>query len=1320
MADKYNPSAASDYDAFFKTSADSNGVSYDLLRKLAWNESRFNPTAKSPTGPRGLMQFTKATGNAYGLVTDEDFHDPQKSIEAGARHLGELVKKYNGDELKAALAYNQGEGSEGGKQLQAYDSGDFSGVSPEGLKYMRNLTDVAKSDKLTSLEQFGGIRPKADAFSVDEATSQWKNAPSLKVGEGLPESSQMDIAPAKSQEVAPSFAEQFWDKHHETVSDAEDKGIMFGLGKASEAALKNSSLGVAIRAGRADNGFDVFKDTITPTAWNSHTWTPEELERIRKEVKNPSYMNVVTGGSPENLDALIKMANDNSELDARAADASAASKVVAGILGAGADPLSYVPIAGNIGKGTKLVSKMLNVGAQVGVASVASEGLRTGMAGGDAHYAQAAIGGVAFGAGLTGIMHGAGKLLGRNDPVPEVMGSAHRLELRESARNADTVDPTRMPIQDGEQVLNHNGVDYVPVPNSADGAVRLKDGTILSGSNPLNPKLQSDFAEVTADRAARGVGLGGLTEIGQKILRSEHNEVRAIGSDLVRAPTGMESGTSGKFGATASDIVERLRSGDNRVYNDLFDAVKETLKDAEWSTGASKMSDAAARQEVYRRASLAIENPELLPKLTKSEKRVHDILKDTFDAKGEMLLNPSVFGRADSPAVLSGTRHAGTYVPNVYSKEAKALLETELGSPEAVQEAIAQSWITSYNTRPEVQKRVDAFLAGDSTATQVTPDMVAKYARDKAYGISHSNEFNGSTVVDDNIQFGEGLVGLENNSFLEARNLFDSDAKVTLPTGREFAVNDIRDFDMRHILPAYNRRVNGDIAIHGSTGKTTAELKDSILELKNTADKTGNGRQRADVDALMDVTKLLTGRSRRAPDNLFETSLRGLTDLSFFAKNAYMGVQNVTEVAGMIAQGNTRAIMHGVPFVRDLVMRNRVVSAKELNELHGVVFGKEIDDLLRPTRQDIIERLRENTAGSNLGTAAVGTFKFGTQELAAKSPWTKLLNGTTNYLMDAGRQGVMQDIIQAALTGKSSRFAKSNLLKSASITKEQYAGIQDLIRTHMTKDADGKYTVKDKTAFANDPRTMDLWRMGDKVADETMLRPHKVSNQDTKSYGAAAKLALQFKSFTIKSMNGKFMRSYYEATKNGRQLDTALTYAVSAGLAASYYVAQAHIKAAGLPKEQQRAYLDKALAPNMIGYATLSRSSHFGAPLGIANMVMAPLGFDQAQMVRSSILPQGAPQKTDKPVAGFAINSSPVSKFVGGVLQQIPAAGWAANAYGTAHNLAGYLNAPNTMTERDYLTGMYNTTRELVPNDPLTQQMLLHMYNEGGIHLDGK
>ena len=1312
--DKYDKNVPSEYDGLFQKAADANGVSYDLLRKVAWTESRFVPTAKSKTGPLGMMQFTKATAKALGLrVTDgpdDDRLNPELAINAAAKHLAGLVGKFDGDELKAALAYNQGEGRLGNPQLEAYSKGDFASISEEGRNYMRNLLDVAKSPMAGQLETFGGITSKGKGIPAEVGLAGIGHK--QKVTQELPESTSFDVKGIEQEAPAKPFAKDFWETHGETLDEYNSRSTFFGFKNAAEAELSNSVAGMAFRAGRLDNGFDVFKDTITPTRWNSHIWTPEELEKIRTEVKNPAYINVVTGGSTENLDDLIKLANENFESDSRAAEAGLGAKLSAGIIGAGVDPLSYVPMVGVTGKGFKLINKALVVGAESAALNVASEGLRTSVAGGDAEYAGAALGGFLFGAGMSAISDAVAAGLKRSKPESEFdnefIGPMMRMEARETARNANSADLSRMNTENMKFEGEHNGVPYEDLPTER-GAVVLHDGSVISASNPINPKTLKEFSEVDPEKAARGIKLAGFTEIGLKTLGSDDADIRRVAIDLVRSPTGMQSGASGKFGATASDIHERLRGTDQRTYNDLYKAMSDAMKDPEFSTGGAKMSREETRYTIYRRAALAIERPELQKALTPSERIVMDIIKRHFDTKRELMENPAIFGNTKAVSIFPESRHKGTYVPHVYDRHAKALMIQRYGA-EGLQEGIARSWMNSYVSRPEVKVRVDDMLKEVHGVKEVTPEMVEKYAMDKAYGISHSDQFTNSSIIEENI---EGLVGIENNSFLEARNLFDSDLSITMPDGQQFSVNDLRDFDMFRIMPAYDRRINGDIAIMGSTGKTTKELKDEILALKAKAE--GDGKKTGEVHALMDTVKILTGRARRNQDTVWETSLRSINDLGFFAKNAYMGAQNITEIAGMIATGNVRALGHGIPILRDTLYKSKPVSAKELKELHASLFGKEVDQLIRPKRADIVQRLREATDTGPAVANIVGTLKYSTQELAARSPWTKLLNGTTNYLLDAARQGMLGDVISATLTGKTTRWEKEGFLRGASVTTEQMAGIKSLIKEHMVRGEDGKFTVKDKQAFSMDPRAMDLWRLADKVADEAMLRPHKVSLQDSHAFGALGKMVMQFKSFTIKSLNSKFLRTFYDGYKNNRAIDAALTGIISMGLAGGYYAMAAHVKAYGMPKEKRKEYLERALDPTMIAHASLSRSSQLGAPLAMADIVGGVLGFESSKMARSTILPKDTAKERDpnKPYTSREV----IGAMGSNLLEQMPSAGFVANVGATLMNAAGVVNSPNKATEQDFMTGLMNSTKELVPNDPLTQQLVIKIYEANGVNL---
>ncbi|MDJ1414066.1 hypothetical protein MU748_31535, partial [Pseudomonas aeruginosa] len=77
------------------------------------------------------------------------------------------------------------------------------------------------------------------------------------------------------------YAKDFWEKTGTTLDEYNARSTFFGFGDAADAQIQNSTLGVAFRAARADDGYDVFKDTMTPTRWNSYVPSKEDLQKLR-------------------------------------------------------------------------------------------------------------------------------------------------------------------------------------------------------------------------------------------------------------------------------------------------------------------------------------------------------------------------------------------------------------------------------------------------------------------------------------------------------------------------------------------------------------------------------------------------------------------------------------------------------------------------------------------------------------------------------------------------------------------------------------------------------------------------------------------------------------------------------------------------------------------------------------------------------------------------------------------------------------------------------------------------------------------------------
>jgi soluble lytic murein transglycosylase-like protein len=98
---------AREYDPFIVESASRYGIDPRILRAVCFIESRFRVEATSPKGARGLMQFMPATAARYGLRNP---YDPRDAIDAAARYLRDLLKKFRGRVDLALAAYNAGEG----------------------------------------------------------------------------------------------------------------------------------------------------------------------------------------------------------------------------------------------------------------------------------------------------------------------------------------------------------------------------------------------------------------------------------------------------------------------------------------------------------------------------------------------------------------------------------------------------------------------------------------------------------------------------------------------------------------------------------------------------------------------------------------------------------------------------------------------------------------------------------------------------------------------------------------------------------------------------------------------------------------------------------------------------------------------------------------------------------------------------------------------------------------------------------------------------------------------------------------------------------
>jgi len=112
------------YRPFFSRYADEVELDWRLIAAVAFQESGFDPYARSAAGAVGLMQVLPATAAELGI---SDLSTPEAQIAAGARYLASMVDRFKDEGVTPAQALNLA--------LASYNAG------PRRVAELREFTD---------------------------------------------------------------------------------------------------------------------------------------------------------------------------------------------------------------------------------------------------------------------------------------------------------------------------------------------------------------------------------------------------------------------------------------------------------------------------------------------------------------------------------------------------------------------------------------------------------------------------------------------------------------------------------------------------------------------------------------------------------------------------------------------------------------------------------------------------------------------------------------------------------------------------------------------------------------------------------------------------------------------------------------------------------------------------------------------------------------------------------------------------------------------------------------------------------------------------
>lgn len=165
----------SPYDDLIRMRSEQYGFDWRLMAAQAYQESRFDPAAKSWSGAIGLFQVMPRTGGELGF---DDLADPDQGTHAGIKYMAKLIDQFDKDlpfkqRVRFALAsYNVGKGHvEDARRLA-----EKMGLDPDKWfgnveKAMLRLSDprVARSTK------YGFCRAEEPVHYVSEIQSRYEN-----------------------------------------------------------------------------------------------------------------------------------------------------------------------------------------------------------------------------------------------------------------------------------------------------------------------------------------------------------------------------------------------------------------------------------------------------------------------------------------------------------------------------------------------------------------------------------------------------------------------------------------------------------------------------------------------------------------------------------------------------------------------------------------------------------------------------------------------------------------------------------------------------------------------------------------------------------------------------------------------------------------------------------------------------------------------------------------------------------------------------------------------------------------------------------------
>lgn len=1044
--------------------------------------------------------------------------------------------------------------------------------------------------------------------------------------------------------------------------EVEQEGGLFDktLGSIGRGA-ESSILGTTARVGM-DSGFESAVEHLLgiPATEQYVPDDEDDMLLMNSSLSTDAYEALLRGTSTkEQFTSKLKILEDNQQMQQDSDKQGLVGQIFHGVGDAVGDPLSFVPLGGATLKGGKVLNSSIAkvMIANAAVAGVSELTLRNQVTGQKADV----VGAMAGAATFSGLLSVGGNY------AKGLLGSAeHRINASETANAMGLPDPTLRKNSEGNPKVIDNG-DGDPIEITESGRV------MSAGIVPPKARVQGRFWS---------------KDVATVAMQSDDEAARTLGSMFYNPVQGLKDGYQAAR-VTVENIHRNLQSKDA----DLSVKLQDTLDELE---GRSMFkSDNNLRSDLQRSLYDYINGDLEGAYLPKKLQDIGDAISANLEYKAKLLQDPSLLSGVKGASVHTGFIK-GKYIWRRYKADKVSNLRSKYGNEEA-QRLVADSWMDDYRKSTN-KAEIDEIIAKTlPEGTEITEELVAKYAKDKAFGIIN----NGDDIGGINAQV-DDYGGIGGSDFFKHRAPFGNSGKAQASDGTTFEFKELLDYNVENQLRNYSQSTNGRISAVSATGKSLEDIDASIKAIKDPEAR----------KALEETMKTLQGAPRQSYGmaDLMSDTLR---DSTFALSSGMMSVSNMFEItSNMFRKGILPAVMRNL---NRSVKEALGVDIKNLHKLDEATIAREFADNLmgRAGSLRMATPYKEYAEGlaKRLGTTLEDSSKFqkmaykaryGAAKFAEGSPTTSMLNKTQEAIVNASNEvGMGEMLSHVAGRGKSYLFSDA-FLKTNQISRE----VSDRASSFLKETMAGKKTSEvDWDKVAIDPRASDVRMILNAFNDQNIMKTANLGQTSYTPLGWAGRQLMQFKKFS--TVSTQYMVKAGHSVGN-RDTQTMLWVLGGALSSAGYMLTSVMTSTLGMTPEEREMYLkdnlsgDKFLAGVLKRHPLLAGSSMM---MDMANVV-SPVDIPYAGIGKTTAEDMLKPTKDNKQWTGYSPEQH-LDRVMREGRQMIPStrhltnvAKIGANSTALAYDSLLDNSALNRAEEQRIIQSTNKAMRQLVPNVP--------------------